>query len=238
MIYYLIAFFISFGALFADEDSTVATLANDPSTIVGGAVNVITGELLGSEEDLTIQGAEPIHLSRTYINGSWSFGSFVLAYHQSSHTWIVAEPNGGQIKYEKVNSVKIDNVKFIRCTPRNLKEGFSNTAMGAISSRTNFKNNYILIEEENFRHLIVHTANGIVREYKKTPIVVGEDEDNNKIARYRLVSEHLPNGHWIMYDYEEGKRNHMMLSVNVMRCYSYINFFFEIPNCIYVIHCV
>ena len=33
MIYYLIAFFLSFGALFADEDSTVATLANDPSTI-------------------------------------------------------------------------------------------------------------------------------------------------------------------------------------------------------------
>jgi hypothetical protein len=51
MIYYLMAFFLSFGVLFADEDSSVATLANDPSTIVGGAVNVITGELLGSEED-------------------------------------------------------------------------------------------------------------------------------------------------------------------------------------------
>ena len=126
MIYCLIAFFLSFGALFADEDSTVATLANDPSTIVGGAVNVITGELLGSEEDLTIQGAEPIHLSRTFTNGSWSFGSFVLAYERSSHTWIVAEPNGGQIRYEKADTVRIDHVKYIRCTPKNLKEGFSN----------------------------------------------------------------------------------------------------------------
>ena len=101
MIYYLIAFFLSFGVLFADEDSSLAALANDPSAVVGGAVNVITGELLGSEEDLTIQGAEPIHLYRTYCNGSWSFGSFVLAYERSTHTWIVAEPGGGQIKYEK-----------------------------------------------------------------------------------------------------------------------------------------
>ena len=66
VIYYLMLFFLFFGALFADEDSTVATLANDPSAVVGGAVNVITGELLGSEEDLTIRGVEPIHLSRTY----------------------------------------------------------------------------------------------------------------------------------------------------------------------------
>ena len=94
MIYYLIAFFLSFGVLFADVDSTVVTLANDPSTIVGGAVNVISGELLGSEEALTIQGAEPIHLTRTYINGSWSFGSFVMAYERSSHTWVVSESSG------------------------------------------------------------------------------------------------------------------------------------------------
>ena len=209
MIYYLMLFFLSFGVLFADEDSQIATLANDPSAVVGGAVNVITGELLSSEEDLTIQGVEPIHLGRTYSNGSWSFGSFVLAYERSSHTWVVTEPNGGQIKYEKADTVKIDHVKYIRCTPKNLKEGFSNTAMGTISSRTNFKNNYILIEEEKYRHLIVHAANGAVREYKKTPVVDGEDD---KTIGFRLVSEHLPNGHWILYDYEEKQHNRMLLT--------------------------
>ena len=206
---YLILFFLSVGALSASEDLSVATLANDPSAIIGGAVNAITGELLSSEEDLTIQGAEPIHLSRTYCNGSWSFGSFVFAYKRSNHTWIVSEPNGGQIKYEKDNNIKVDGVKYIRCTPKNLKEGFSNTAMGAISSRTNFKNNYILIEEEKYRHLIVHASNGSVREYKKTPVVDGEDDE---IIGFRLVSEHLPNGHWILYDHEEKEHNRMLLT--------------------------
>ncbi|MBF8263725.1 MAG: hypothetical protein HW387_1390, partial [Parachlamydiales bacterium] len=207
---YLILFILSVITLSANEDLSVATLANDPSVIIGGAVNAITGELLAHEEDLTIQGAEPIHISRTYLNGSWSFGSFVFAYERSKHTWVVEEPNGGQIKYEKVDTVKIDGVKYIRCTPKNLKEGFSNTAMGAISSRTNFKNNYILIEEEKFRHLIVHAADGTVREYKKTPIE--DDDDDYDIKGYRLVSENLPNGHTIRYDYEEKQHNRMMLT--------------------------
>ncbi|MBF8262370.1 MAG: hypothetical protein HW387_35 [Parachlamydiales bacterium] len=200
---YLILFFLSVGTLSANEDLSVVTLANDPSVIIGGAVNAITGELLAHEEDLTIQGAEPIHFYRTYHNGSWSFGSFVFAYERSKHTWVVQESNGGQIKYEKVDTIKIDGVKYIRCTPKNLKEGFSNTAMGAISSRTNFKNNYILIEEEKFRHLIVHAADGTVREYKKTP-----SDDNG----YRLICENLPNGHQIRYDYHEMQHNRMMLT--------------------------
>src|ERR1700733_2382629 len=47
--------------------NTVVT-ENDPSTLVEGLVSVITGDLYLAEEDIAIEGAEPLHLRRHYIS--------------------------------------------------------------------------------------------------------------------------------------------------------------------------
>ena len=210
---YLILLFSLFTSLFANEDSSLSTLANDPSVIIEGKVNAITGEVVDFEQDLTIQGAEPIRLCRAYSCGSlgggyWSFNRFAYISKVSKHSWVITEPNGSLIKYEKTNTVKIGEAKYLRCVPKNLNDGFSNTTLGKISSRTNYKNNYILLEDAPYRHLIVHAADGTIRTYQTTWI-----RFDNEQAKYRLLSEQLPNGNWILYDYQEKNNIQMLKSI-------------------------
>ena len=49
---------------------------NDPATLVEGLVSVITGDLYLAEEDITIQGAEPLHLKRHFITNNWNISFF------------------------------------------------------------------------------------------------------------------------------------------------------------------
>jgi hypothetical protein len=46
----------------------VAVTENEPSALVEGIVNVITGDLYALEDDIIIQAAEPIRLRRSYIS--------------------------------------------------------------------------------------------------------------------------------------------------------------------------
>lgn len=46
----------------------VAVPENEPSSLVDGLVSAITGDLFSLEEDVIVQGAQPLHLKRTYIS--------------------------------------------------------------------------------------------------------------------------------------------------------------------------
>ena len=203
MINYLLSILL-FNGLFAMttiDDSLMATLQGDPSSLVEGKINALTGDPCVFEEDLVIQGAEPIRLTRSYLPGlkpsteicSWFSGIFGKAYALSDYRWVVAEKNGCPVIYKKVKEFKVDKEKYFRFEPSNLNRGFSNTSMGPISSRTNLRNNYVIFDEK-FKFLTFHNADGSIRNYKK--IHKGD-------GAFRLLSEHLPNGNWIFYDYEE-----------------------------------
>ena len=80
------------------QADTIAVTENDPSTLVEG-VSVITGDFYIQDEDIVIQGTQPIRLSRSYISqkgeGYWSF----LSYHKIYMHWRfklveVTEPSG------------------------------------------------------------------------------------------------------------------------------------------------
>ena len=53
----------------------MVTTENAPESLVEGCVSAITGELYIVEDDLTVQAAEPIHFSRSFLssNNEWSF---------------------------------------------------------------------------------------------------------------------------------------------------------------------
>ena len=198
-------FLLFFAHLFAEEDelsvesSITATIANDPSSIVDGKVSAITGNPCLGSEDLVIQGAEPIHITRFYIpgeKGEWNVAwDFAKAYDvkDASYRWVVCERGEYPITYKIEGRVKIDGEKFIRYTASKTNKGLSNTSSGKISSRTNPMNHYILVDE-NYKYFTVHRADGTVRNYKKVYL--------NK-TDYKLLSEHLPNGNWIFYEYIE-----------------------------------
>lgn len=185
--------FLFFSRAFA----SIITLENDPSAIVEGLVNVITGDPVCYEEDLVIQGAEPIHFSRCYANSpklskfrsQWHiFGISAQAYKLDSDDWLIIDKNGTPITYTQVKEFD----EQYRFEPI-LREGYSNTSRGKISSQTNLHNNYVLFDKK-FKYLTLHSADGTVRKYKKVHKSNGD---------FRLLSEHLPNGNWILYEYKE-----------------------------------
>lgn len=194
--------FIAFltSSLLGDVTSLISTLENDPSAFIEGQVNALTGRPALYEEDLVIQGVEPIRITRTYIDqekGDWRFG---VDFGQISETdkayrLMIWEKDRVPILYKEAEKVKINGAKYIRYVPSSLEKGFSNTGRGRISSRTNLKNNYIFVHK-NRENFIVHSAEGTIRTYQK---LEGRNEN------YKLVSEHLSNGNWILYDYKEVK---------------------------------
>ncbi len=174
-------------------ENSMISLEGDPSVIIEGKVNAITGEPVIFQEDLVIWGAEPVRIARAYVSGpegKWFWGIFGSLRRLKNGHLMVTEKNGTPMEYRKAEKVYVEGVKYVRYNSVNFDEGFSNTAHGKISSRTNLKNYYVLLNEssENFE---VHCADGTVRMYEAHR------------GEHYLCSEKLPNGHWVLYEYEE-----------------------------------
>lgn len=57
-------------------NSTLANFGGVPSAIVGGCVNVITGDYCDFQVDVTVPGPEPLTWERSHISSSWGAGDF------------------------------------------------------------------------------------------------------------------------------------------------------------------
>ncbi len=85
---------------------------------------------------------------------------------------------------------RLGNINYFRFTPFNLKDGFSNTSQGKISIRTNFKNNYILLEEELYRHLISAFLKGKCP--NSSPLPLGRGGCQNSYQFYDVIALLMP----------------------------------------------
>ncbi|HLB52082.1 MAG TPA: RHS repeat-associated core domain-containing protein [Chlamydiales bacterium] len=215
----LLIFFFAF-ALYAEEQalffdsSAIATLANDPSSLIDGKLSAITGQPALFSIDLTIQGKQPIPLTRYYTekegwNLAWDFAK-ADEMPDSSYRWIIQERGEGPLVYKKEGSVKIDGEKWTRYTPSKLNKGTSNTAKGEISSRTNPFNHQLFFDEK-YKHLTITRADGTIRHYKKTRKSKNE---------YKLLSEKLPNGNWILYEYHEIENDKKEITTLLSKIYT------------------
>ena len=186
--------------LFAEEVDpwSIASTENEPSALVEGKVNAITGRWCAAEQDLIIRGAEPIVISRAYTNlEDWKFDHFIQVEKIKTHhenSFFITESTGSQIKYQFSGQTSlIQGQKYKRYVPDNLSLGCTNTGRGRISSRTNVRNNVLLVGPKQKNFVLLH-ANGSVRIYRK--IYKGD-------GLYNILSDHLPNGNWVLYDYKE-----------------------------------
>ncbi len=96
-------------------------------------------------------------------------------------------------------------------------QGVSNTASGRISGQTHLKNQRIVFNPEidpEGRSFQLYASDGTVRRYEglknqekvKVPCSgIFKDDEEYLVYRYKLVSEHLPNGHVVRYNW--GKDN-------------------------------
>jgi hypothetical protein len=197
--FYLILFLTLFSTLFAQEEETslLTPLATDPSALVEGGINIITGQPSIAIEDLVIQGAEPIRIGRFLIEpDKWLIGVTTAEINSNDTKIIISDKHGLRIIYREAGNERIGGKKFQRYVPSRKNRGFSNTYQGKISSQTNIKNNYVLLDKENRKDLTVHCADGTIQNYKRIR--------HNK-NKFQLISEHLPNGNWLFYNTEHSK---------------------------------
>lgn len=213
---YFLFFFLTFTAVLFGN---VAVTENEPSALVEGMVSAITGDFYGFEEDVVIQGTEPLRLKRSYISsrgGQWSLFEGLKAVRYRTGVLHVSEPNGTLLTYRYDYNDKENKKKKYKdrvYQPLDLNQdaqGLTNTARGAISAHTNLKNQYVK-EGEGAEQLVVICPNGTRRVYHPLP-----EEDQPKSEKfgdikitvrtfYALHSEELPNGNQIVYSWERGR---------------------------------
>lgn len=225
----LILFFI---CLFASSDllsepkipEIIASTEGEPSTIIGGYVNGITGDLVFSQDDIVIEGVEPIRLKRIYIsgdgkgdNGGWEFFPHLKMKIRVDRRDLtrdsnaqISEPWGTPLRY--IYQGKEDKNIRLSLNVGKHAVGLTNCGSGIISGRTNLKNNRLVFHRKLFtdndaHHLIAsfRTGSGGVRIYS---CYYRESRDPGQIyglAKFRLSYEKLPNGNYIFYKYESGR---------------------------------
>ncbi|MBX9743756.1 MAG: hypothetical protein K2X08_00925, partial [Chlamydiales bacterium] len=115
---------------------------------------------------------------------------------------------GDPERKHKWKPIRFNTIEFANTSP-----GLSNTASGHISGQTHLKNQHVIFDPQKDpkgKSFTLHTSNGTVRKYvklngqKKTPIPhsgIFKDYGHYPLYSYKLVSEELPNGHVIRYDW-------------------------------------
>jgi RHS repeat-associated protein len=191
------------GSLCASEAPNAYCMAateGEPSALVEGCVSAITGDFYNVTEDLVVQGAEPIRIYRSYL--SHKEAQWTIVPHAQVRpcyepnlpcTYVITEPNGSEIFYERKKIFQIDGAEYARFEPNNLNKGFSNTSQGKISSYTNRKNNYFILDQPKQKFLTLYCSDGTVRSYKHDP----------HAPTFYLLSEKLPNGNWVLYEHTD-----------------------------------
>lgn len=182
-------------------------LSTPPSSIVGGAVNVITGSYVDSETDLVIRGSNPLSLQRHFNSGNKKRGSLC-------HGWDLNFPSKIKVTYEEeakkpIKAIVNDrgaDLMFSGRSNKNLKicksqlhYGVTNCSSGILSSRTNIRNKRLHYRDFNAKHCELHEESGEILFYKRS-------SSSSKRASYDVNRILLSNGCSIAYDYDYKER--------------------------------
>ncbi len=190
-------------------NSLLLDMSATPSSIVGGAVNVITGNYFESSCDLTTPGANSISLQRIHNSGNKIKGSLC-------HGWDLNLPSKAIMTLELNNMVvydrgtrlcfteSIDNFTSIsekgyitKCIgKKHLNNGVTNCSKGVLNSRTNIKNREFHYTKDG-RICDMLAESGELLSYIK------KDKD---LDQYVLSRNKLPTGCSFKYKYDNDKR--------------------------------
>ncbi|MDP1835153.1 MAG: RHS repeat-associated core domain-containing protein [Chlamydiales bacterium] len=223
--------FFSSATLNADSTQFLShtEVDGDPSALVAGCVNAITGSFSDNEIDIVIPGPEPLIFQRFYCSTDWEGGVLcdnwsynhakqATLYHEGGqYQFGVAEATGGALLYKggKVRREKTDHERHylvpLTRIDADIKtgndKGLTNIGCEEISGRTNLKNQSASYHNDT-NNLVTHLCNGCVRTYQPEKPVGYWDV---LPIHFVLTSETRPNGNQAIYEYST-ERNKKLLS--------------------------
>ena len=215
MLQKLLFLVLSCAVVFAEEDPyLMSDFGGEPSGIVEGCVNVITGDYVVRRDDLVVKGHEPIRMPINYspreirkkykVYGGWNFAEkFLTIELDYTDTVTVYEKSGIRVDYfYNYYCVK----KGLPLPLKKIPGGWTNTALGDISARNNPLNNKVCSNKKDPREITVEAPDGSVRYYrtKESKRKVQADWTARGVPiEFLLQSEVLPNGNILEYEWEQ-----------------------------------
>jgi RHS repeat-associated protein len=127
----------------AELNTPLLDMSAAPNSIVGGAVNVITGNYFECDSDLVIPSAHPLVLQRSFHSGNNAKGNLC-------HGWDLNLPS--KITMFDITSAYVNDrgailsferrsrQAFLKIAKKQLRFGVTNCSTGELSSQTNIKN--------------------------------------------------------------------------------------------------
>lgn len=221
LIHFFFYFFsLAFSSIFAEQDPFSATIASkavgianiesEPSGIIDGCVNVITGEFIDFDVDLVIPGPEPLKIER-YLSGNNPHPDLnVCGPHMNFSQWadLYIKHSAGNAYMAFFNKgLESRSTFYITEEKKKDSEGLlihkqflrqcTNTSKGGISAQTNPLNRRCFWNHDaQSAHLTMENgANLFFKEDKTTKLA-------KHCHRMLLQKETLPCGLTLNYDYE------------------------------------
>lgn len=181
-----------------NESFPLVDLEGEPTSIVDGCINVISGDFVDLQQDFVMPGSLPLTVDRSYCSSDRSKGNLAFGWHLNLGGvigWIENDKNkilgwkgshGRELHFKKAKggTYELDE--------RILKRGITNNSSGNISGKTNLKNFFIKRNTpEKYNYTLV-TGDGTELAFKY---------DKKSGSYYDLTTEKRPNGMGIYYEY-------------------------------------
>lgn len=201
----------------AESPPSASPLDSEPSTMIAGCVNAISGDFCETQTDIVVPGAQPIVIQRTYVSSSfgvgthkeclknrWSFNheaTLKKGWENKKDLVKTVESGGGAHRYTGL----IANGGVLALDQAIIQSGLTNCGSGEISGRSNLKNSKVTFENNFY---VITSGSGAKRYF------IPETHPKQSAYRYLLNRDVSPNGNSYHYLYEKEKRLNQIQALN------------------------
>lgn len=231
---FLLFFIFTIASLWSEESNSftpaltalgerypLSNLEGEPSSIVGGCVNVISGDFFVLQRDLLLEGTESLSLERYYASSDVSEGSLCQSWHlnHQGNVYIGSYDleEGGQIPFAEYKGPFGSEMRFDQsfgqknmCIhPEMLKKGLTNCANGHLGCKTNPKNLRLSISKES------------------CTLARGGGERlffSGKSGGFDLLKEHRSSGNSLNYTYKKHRLQNVTVKNKVGEALQHLSF--------------
>lgn len=185
----------------------LAYLDGEPSVLVHGCINVISGHFCDTQTDLIVHhGTDPLYVERSFSGEIINEGTLGACWYRNHSSdieikrrsvnskrtlqGILHEDHGGSLTFQK-SLVKGEKTGKLSLNKSCLSRSVTNTLQGCLSGQTSLKNQKINITGDGICTL--HTGSHRHRQYKTLK--------HGKRDTYNLLKEHKDSGNSYAYQY-------------------------------------
>lgn len=215
--FFFIFAFLSFASLFAEDESSIpkapllASIESEPSGIIDGCVQVISGCFFDYDVDLVVPGPVPLKVERTLVNNNlcpfaetkmkppmWAINNRQYLYlsdaSKGENTRFIAAYHGplGELIHFSFNHVGKPQSHIANVTDKMLTNGQMNTSQGVIGAQTNIRNNTV---KYSYKHQtsVLYSSSGSCLSFTRQSKTGFSELELGTCKIHFLREEYMPN---------------------------------------------